>query len=278
MSQAKLTISIDLELAWGNWDNITPYHIENIQSKERIIVERLLKIFDQYEITVTWAFVAALLSEKSAKNMPGNKSLWYAPEIIDKIRNSKMLHDIGSHGGKHKYFNIMSEEEAIEDIQFAAYIHQKNDIPLHSFVYPRNMVAKTELLFNQNIKVYRGQDHAWHESIREKNILLGRAANLMDKVVPIAPRSVKPIFINNICNIPGSMLFFSRNGIRQLAHPKVTLAKLEKGAQKAIANSSVFHLWFHPSNFWSNTEQQFEIFETFIKLKKIFYILNKFPK
>ena len=70
MSQAKLTISIDLELAWGNWDNITPYHIENIQSKERIIVERLLKIFVQYEITVTWAFVAALLSEKSAKNMP----------------------------------------------------------------------------------------------------------------------------------------------------------------------------------------------------------------
>ena len=265
MSPAKLTISIDLELAWGNWDNITPYHIQNIESKEKIIVERLLEIFDQYEISVTWAFVAALLDEKSAKNMPGNKSLWYAPKIIEKIRSSKMLHDLGSHGGKHRYFNDMSEQEAIEDIQFAAHIHSKNGIPLDSFVYPRNFVAKTELLANHNIKVYRGRDNAWHETIREKQLILGRAANLIDKVLPIAPKAVRPIFMKNISNIPGSMLFFSRNGIRQLAHPNITLAKLDKGIQNAIVDSSVFHLWFHPSNFWSNTDQQFKIFEAFIK-------------
>ncbi len=275
MSNAKLTISIDLELGWGNWDNITPFHIENIESKERIIVERLLKIFDRYEISVTWAFVAALLDEDSAKNMPGDMSLWYAPEIIDKIRKSIMPHDLGSHGGKHKYFDSMNEKEAIEDIQFAADIHSKNGIPLDSFVYPRNKVARTDLLADHGIKVYRGQDHAWHETIRSKQVILGRAANLLDKVLPISPQAVKPDFKGNICNIPGSMLFFSRNGIRKLAHPNITLTKLYKGMQHAINKNSVFHLWFHPSNFWINTDQQFEIFETFIKQASTYVELDQ---
>ena len=265
MPNAKLTISIDLELGWGNWDNITPFHIHNIESKEHLIIERLLEIFDRYGITVTWAFVAALLDEDSARSMPGSKSLWYAPEIIDKIRKSNMPHDLGSHGGKHKYFDSMSKNEAIEDIQFAAYIHSKNGMPLNSFVYPRNKVGRIDLIAEQGIKVYRGQDLAWHQTIRNKQALLGRAANLLDKLLPISPQAVSPELKKDICNIPGSMLFFSRNGIRKLAHPKITLNKLHKGILNAINNDGVFHLWFHPSNFWTNTDQQFEIFETFIK-------------
>jgi hypothetical protein len=265
MSIAKLTISIDLELAWGNWDNITPYHIKNIESKERGIVNRLLKVFERFEIPVTWAFVAALLDEESAKDMPGNKSLWYAPEIIEQIRKSNIEHDLGSHGGKHRYFDDMSREEAIEDLQFARYVHSTHDIPLRSFVYPRNKVARTEMLTQQGIKVYRGADHAWHENIRSTQVHLGRAANLIDKMLPIAPKAVKPIIVGEICNIPGSMLFFSRNGIRRFVHPSITLKKLKKGLDNAILDDSVFHLWFHPSNFWNDTEQQFMIFERFIK-------------
>lgn len=265
MTIAKLTISIDLELAWGNWDNLSPFHIQNIEFKEREIIDRLLEVFERYGLSVTWAFVAALLDEHSSKNMPGKKSLWFAPEIIEKIRKSPVAHDLGSHGGKHRYFNEMTEQEAIEELEFVSHIHSKYNIPLNSFVYPRNKVAKTEILAQHGIKVYRGEDRAWHESIRRKQVHLGRAANLIDKMLPIAPQAVKPQINKEICNVPGSMLFFSRNGIRRFAHPSVTLAKLEKGLQNAILDGSVFHLWFHPSNFWSETEQQFAIFETFIK-------------
>lgn len=265
MAIAKLTISIDLELAWGNWDNLTPFHIQNIESKEPEIIDRLLKIFDQYGFSVTWAFVSALLDENSAQSMPGNKSLWFAPEIIEKIRNSNVSHDLGSHGGKHKYFDEMTEQEAIEDLEYTAHIHSKHEIPLCSFVYPRNKVAKTKILSNKGIKIYRGEDRAWHENIRKKNIIFGRAANFIDKMLPISPQDVTLQTDEEIYNIPGSMLFFSRNGIRRFVHPRVTMAKLEKGLQTAISNNNVFHLWFHPSNFWSETEQQFTIFELFIK-------------
>lgn len=125
MHRGKLTISIDLELGWGNWDNISTYHVHNIHEHERAIIKRLLLIFNRYEIKVTWAIVAALLDIKSAGNMPGEKSLWYAPEVIDWIVSSKVEHDVGSHGGRHRYFNDMSEEQCIDDLQFVAYIHKK---------------------------------------------------------------------------------------------------------------------------------------------------------
>jgi|GEM_PF-2610519 len=37
MGRGSLTISIDLELAWGNWDNLSSHHILNVQTLERKI-------------------------------------------------------------------------------------------------------------------------------------------------------------------------------------------------------------------------------------------------
>ena len=263
-STGVLTISIDLELGWGNWDNLSSYHIEHILSKERLITTRLLEIFDRYQIPVTWAFVAALLDSKSSTDMPGDESLWYAPDIIDKICAARVTHDLGSHGGWHRYFDDMTEQQAIEDLQFVSYIHKINNLSLRSFVYPRNKVARTELLGRENIAVFRGQDKAWHENIRDRHMVLGRVANLVDKMVPIAPQAVEPESVGGLLNLPGSMLFISRNGVRRLVHPSVMLKKLEKGLVAAVRSKNAFHLWFHPSNFWGDTNKQFQIFENFI--------------
>lgn len=266
MMKPTVTISIDLELAWGNWDNLEPYHIGHVEKSERMITTRLLEIFDRYDISVTWAFVAALLDEDSAKNMPGDMKLWYAPDIIDKIRRAKVNHELGSHGGRHRYFDVMTDAEAREDILFAQHIHRSQGIPLRSFVYPRNKVAKTGLLAEHGIKVYRGEDIAWHQSIRNRQVHLGRLANLADKFLPIAPETVMPLRDKEMCNIPGSMLFLGRGGVRRFIHPSTMLSKLQKGVNAALHKNEVFHLWFHPSNFWHDTEMQFETFETFMAM------------
>ena len=135
-------------------------------------------------VGLRWAIVAALLDAKSSENMPGEKTLWYAPEVIQGILSSRVEHDIGSHGGRHRYFDDMSEQQCIEDLQFAAYIHKKNGLALNSFVYPRNKVSRTYLLAHHGIRIYRGQDIAWHETIRNRNVYLGRVANLIDKIMP----------------------------------------------------------------------------------------------
>lgn len=264
MAHGILTISIDLELAWGNWDNLSNYHVLNVKAFERKVTSRLLEIFDRYEVAVTWAFVAALLDENSASKMPGDKDLWYAPDIFEKICASKVSHDLGSHGGRHRYFVDMTKQQAIEDLEFASYIHAKNGNKISSFVYPRNKVAHTDLLIDQGIKVYRGEDSSWHDSIRNRQVHLGRVANLVDKMLPIAPRTVLPIADKGLCNLPGSMLFLGRKGLRRFAPPQVMHTKLEKGLRSAILEESIFHLWFHPSNFWHEPEQQFKIFERFI--------------
>ena len=258
-----LTISIDLELAWGNWDNLAPHHIHSIETNERMISTRLLEIFDRYEMPVTWAFVAALLDYDSAHQMPGDAALWYAPDVIEAITSARVTHDLGSHGGRHRYFNELNNQDAIEDLQFAKYIHDKNDLAMRSFVYPRNKVARTDLLAAQGVQVYRGEDRAWHQSIRNRQVHLGRAANLIDKMLPITPQFVRPEVDGALLNVAGSTLFLGRDGVRRFVHPSVMYSKLEKGLRRAIATGGVFHLWFHPSNFWNNTELQFAIFEQF---------------
>jgi len=55
MSKGGVTISIDLELAWGNWDNLNSGHIHHVEESERPIVQRLVALFDRYDFPVTWS-------------------------------------------------------------------------------------------------------------------------------------------------------------------------------------------------------------------------------
>jgi len=261
-----VTISIDLELAWGNWDNLSAHHIRHTEQSERVIVRRLLKLFDSYELPVTWAFVAALLDRDSAKGRQGGEQLWYAPDLIDAIRSATVRHDLGSHGGRHCYFDLMSEQQAEDDILFAKRVHEVNGLSLQSFVYPRNKVAKTHLLERHGIRVYRGQDQAWHQRIRNRQEQIGRLAHLVDKMLPMAPEPVTPKREGELINLPGSMLFLGREGVRRFASPKTVATKLRKGVDAARSSHAVFHLWFHPSNFWHDPESQFAILERFAAL------------
>src|ERR1700736_4699305 len=113
----KLTISIDLELAWGFWDILTPDILRLSQSAERPICDKLLELFDRYHIPATWAAVAAVLDRASAQGRPGNEASWYAPEIIERIRAAKASHEIGSHGCRHLYYDRMSAVEAAQDLE-----------------------------------------------------------------------------------------------------------------------------------------------------------------
>jgi len=264
MPKAAVTISIDVELAWGNWDNITNHQLGLVEQHERAIVDRLTGIFDRYDIRATFAIVAALLDRDSARDRPGQEACWYAPDVIEMIARSAVGHDIGSHGGRHKYYNAMPESEADEDLDFARHLHADHGLGFSSFVFPRNQLGNKRLLERHGVAVYRGEDHAWHQRIRGRHATAGRIANLADKILPIAPEPVRPERDGSMVNLPGSMLFMSRNGLRKFAARGVTASKLDKGIDAAIRSEGVFHLWFHPSNFYHSGESQFAVFEAFI--------------
>lgn len=264
MKTAAVTISIDLELAWGNWDNLQQRHVDHIEQLDRQIVGRLVQLLDRYEIPVTWAFVAALLDPCSAKGQPGGEHLWYAPDVIERINNAAVKHDLGSHGGRHRYFDVLDVRGADEELAFARAIHEEHGLPFISFVFPRNKVAKTALLEKHGIRVYRGEDVAWHQHIRSRFEPAGRLANFVDKALPTAPHTVLPERSDGLTNVPGSLLFFGREGLRRFVPTGSMRRKLAKGMAAAVSSGRVFHLWFHPSNFWHDAETQFSIFEEFV--------------
>jgi len=259
-----LTISIDLELAWGNWDNLESHHIDHVERLERPITSRLIKLFDRHEVPVTWAFVAALLDPRSARGRPGEERLWYAPDVIEMINKASVRHDLGSHGGHHRYFDELTIDEADEELAFAKSIHQRHGLSFESFVFPRNKVAKTHLLEKHGLRVFRGEDSAWHQRIRTVFAPAGRAANFVDKTIPIAPETVLPKHVDGLMNVPGSLLFFGRQGLRRFLPDGIMRRKLGKGLEAAATHGRIFHLWFHPSNFWHEPETQFALFESFI--------------
>ncbi len=264
MSIGSLTISIDLELAWGNWDNLDADHVRHIEALERPIIRRLLEIFDRHSIPVTWAFVAALLDPDAAAGRQGSEHLWYAPDVIEAITSAATKHDLGSHGGHHHYFDEMSEAEAEDELGYARSIHDRAGLSFTSFVFPRNKVARTAMLERHGLRVYRGTDRSWHQRIRNRQPMLGRAANLVDKLLPLAPETVRPVTDGEMINLPGSMLLIGRNGVRRFASPAVVAHKLRAGLDAAQRDAGCFHLWFHPSNFWHDTDRQFALLDGFV--------------
>ena len=64
-------------------------------------------------------------------------------------------------------------------------------------------------------------------------------------------------------DVPGSMLLMARNGVRRFVLPSFTRAKLKSGLERARA-SGIFHLWFHPSNFYYRREEQLATLDWFL--------------
>src|ERR1700730_8077474 len=119
MTTGKVTLSIDLELAWGVWDTITADDLRLAETAERPICAALLDLLDRHQVPASWLVVAALLDEESARSRPGSRSCWYAPDVIERIAAAKGRHAIGSYGGRHIYFDRISAEEARDDLEFA---------------------------------------------------------------------------------------------------------------------------------------------------------------
>jgi Polysaccharide deacetylase len=126
----QLIISIDLELAWGVWDRVTPDDLRFAAEHERPICTSLIELLDRYQIPATWAIVAALLDKASAAEQPGDKRCWYAPDVIEQIVNAKSRHEVGSHGGRHRYFDRMTAAQAREDLGFAREQHRAHALAL----------------------------------------------------------------------------------------------------------------------------------------------------
>ncbi len=262
-----LCISIDLELAWGVWDKpsaaTADYH-KRCAEHEGAIVDRLLALFEKHEVCATWAIVGRLLERdgEAVKSTRYGERIWYAPDIIEKIANARVAQEVGSHSHAHVYFEETAREAVRDDLLAAKAVHAQHGLDFTSFVFPRNQVAHLDVLREAGIQVFRSADQGWFIDVKSRfGKTAGRVANLMDKVMPIPPTAVSPERQDGLTDLPGSMLLLARNGLRRMVHPRAAIMKARFGLDAARRTGHVFHLWFHPSNFYYETDQQFAVLD-----------------
>jgi peptidoglycan/xylan/chitin deacetylase (PgdA/CDA1 family) len=263
MSQGALCISIDLELAWGIWDKPSAEYHRLCAEKEREVVRALLALFASREVPATWAVVGRLLDAGGTPtHTEFGERIWFAPDLVEAIRTASPAHDIGSHGYAHLYFRGTDRERLRADLQAARRIHEEHGLPFTSFVFPRNEIAHLDLLSEAGLSVFRGEDVGWHMTARRLGTTVGRAAHLVDELLPIPAPVVHPTeHACGLVEVPGSMLLLGRSGLRRLVRPGVAEWKARLGLRRAALHGEVFHLWFHPSNFYWDTEVQLRVLE-----------------
>ncbi|MCL4479590.1 MAG: polysaccharide deacetylase family protein [Deltaproteobacteria bacterium] len=277
-------ISIDTELAWGSFDH---KDFENIKWKfegERKVINKLLSLLEKYTITATWAIVGHLFLdscsisngikhreiirpqyswykkdwfEKDPTSNIKDEPIWYGKDIVEWIRNSKTEQEIACHSFSHIIFGDpgCSAETAESDIGACINIAQEIGMSFKSFIFPRNAEGCLSVLKQYGFTAYRGMDKTWFYDIQQKK--LQKIFHYLDELLMISPRSVQieePL--EGLFNIPGSMLYLAKDGVRSFIPVSFRVKKAKKGIDKAIKNKEIFHLWFHPFNLVGHYEDK----------------------
>lgn len=288
-NHGSLVISLDFELMWGILDHDEPLdYRRNIEGVRRV-VPQLLKLFEKYDIHATWGIVGSISYknfEEYVQDIPtiqpgyNNKNLssyqhmdqikdykssyFFAPELIDRISNSKGQ-EIASHTYSHYYCmeNGQSKEEFEEDIKKAIHALKPYTENVDSIIFPRNQANDeySDILINNGITNYRGNEkHKIYESASSKNNsnLIKRMIRLLDAYINISGHNTYAYDElrdeNGLVNIPSSRFLrpFNRNlyfieGLK--------IRRIKKQMLYAAKNNRVFHLWWHPHNFGTNTSR-----------------------
>lgn len=288
LPQGALVISIDYEFQLGFADfNLSETDKERMQNEVGII-SRLLTLFEHYNIPATWAVTGHLLEShcKWEDDTPHPEyprpihkhekrdwfslhppkteygdPLWFdVRRLVPQILRSPVGHEIASHSYGHIIYGArdVNEEAVRVDIENMKRIHAERKYPLFSFVFPRNREAFHQELKEAGVQCYRGARRMWYRPFPG---IVGRALHLVDYFLPTTHTVVPTRGVGGLINLPDSLMLMGRNGLRRVIVPAIMKWKIRRGLMAAAKRGKVFHLWFHPSNFWYDEDGQFEILE-----------------
>lgn len=279
LEKGAFVCSIDTELAWGYAHLHTdPTEYEHWASYGRVreSVERLIALMDEYEIRATWAVVGRLMvdprdasavSAYPENPQPAKEFLtenrfadrdfldrWYAPELLEKIRNAKSSHEIGSHTFSHLIEGEDGYSEDLIEQDLAAANKHANQlgIQLKSLIFPKNRVAYTDTVARQGFTSYR-------------SVPANRGANLpsfprrvvqkLDAYLPVPPTVTYPRWDGNMWELPASYYHRHVGGWARWQSTYVRSAKLKAGVKQAASKNALFHVWFHPYDIASDPDR-----------------------
>ena len=285
-NSGQLVISLDFELLWGVFDKVDHSQKEQYFRNTRKLIPEMLKIFEQYEISVTWACVGMLFNkswDEWMSNIPehlpnydnqqlsayryGNKykneiakQFCFAQELLGEIKKTKKQ-EIGTHTYSHYYcLEKGQSEKAFEsDLKMAKRLANDMGIGLKSLVFPRNQFNSEYLkvCLENGIESVRTNPENWYwqntqgSTLKEKIFRTGDAyLGTKDKSYPIE-------------SIASTALPIQQKASR-LLRPKekplmdnLKLRRIFSEITYAAKNGLVYHLWWHPHNFGNDISGNF---------------------
>ncbi len=286
-------ISLDFEMTWGllGNDRLDDY-AANIREAPRV-VERLLQLFSDYGVKATWSTVGFLFYDSPAEiaelqtEPPGyqNQKLCpyhymtrngtpdqdhhFAPGAVQKI-----LSYPGQEVGSHTFSHLYCREPGIDlqafrrDLELAAQAAQKHNLDLKSLVFPRNQWRGDFLpaLAEAGMTCFRGNEQHWiyQATSRSDQHPLRRALRLLDSYLNLSGHhSFGPDRCGAVppYDIPASR-FLRPWSHRLAAFELLRLRRITRSMKHAAASGQAYHLWWHPHNFGTRTEENLEFLKS----------------
>lgn len=278
-----LVISLDFELAWGVFDSVGSQGVykKNLLGA-REAVPRLLDLFGEFRIPVTWATVGFLFAGSREEREEFSPLL--RPTYLDETRNpylvrtgedeksdplhyakslvgliaSYPLQELASHTFSHYY--ALEKGQSIE--QFSADLHSAQNIArahghvLSSLVLPRNQNRPDYLpaIAGAGFTSYRSNQPNFlnHPSQVKPNLVL-RGLRLMDSFVSITGSNLLPWAEtmedeHGLVDVRESM-FLRPYSVQLKSVEALSQRRLERALLAAAETGSLLHLWWHPHNF-----------------------------
>ncbi len=282
------TISLDFELYWGMKDVLSLRDYASEIGGTSQSIDRMLLLFDKYNIHVTWASVGFLFfknRDSLRKNHPNilpqydnselnlylyienNRELLhdahFAPQIVQKIANSKNQ-EVATHTFSHYYCLEKGQDQDAfyADLQSAKRVAFKFNIDIKSLVFPRNQYNSEylKILEKSGISSYRGNEKGWmYEASdeKEKKSPLKRALRILDSYINLSgfhTYSLDEIGKSKPYNIPASRFLRPYSSSLSL-FDRLKLRRIKNAMTHAAKTNTLYHLWWHPHNFGTNREK-----------------------
>jgi hypothetical protein len=305
--QGIFTISLDFELHWGGFEKwpleISDPGIRNSDSaaynryflNTRAVILKMLQLFEQHEVHVTWAGVGMLMHENKkalVSNFPSLKPGYvhdelsayrfietqgigederddpfhYAHSLVKKILETPHQ-ELGSHTFAHYYCNEEGQtlEQFRADLKAAQRAASAYGVQLQSLVFPRNQFndAYLKVCFEEGFTSVRSNPVDWFWKIDTREESMWKRLNRgLDAYFPVGSKntySLSSLEIRKgypVC-IPASRLLRPYRP-KELVLNQFKIKRILNEMTKAARLNEVYHLWWHPHNFGWYPEENLE--------------------
>ncbi|MCC5936237.1 MAG: polysaccharide deacetylase family protein [Lunatimonas sp.] len=294
MRKSFFVISLDFELHWGRFDKVSARGQELYYARAREAVPRLLDLFSEFDLSVTWATVGMLLAENREEWRTYHPSIqplfnsetysayrWYernttpdsllfAPDLAKRIA-SYPKQEIGCHTHSHFYTREAGacNESFRADLQAAkCIVTEKLGLKMRSLVFPRNQYSPETIRIagEEGFDFLRTNPEDWYWRDPHDNQLAKRLFRTGDSMVPLGRKTSYPLdkmrFDSGPLKVPASRFFRPF----QPKVPWINHMKLQRIMQEmslAAHLGEVYHLWWHPHNHGHYLE------ETLVEVRKV---------